>query len=140
MCQLAAAAPLLTGEDTKTHADRVMESVAKSEIKKGFRIAQEHWKVPAAEIENLAEQTRDQLLVKFSDRFGKILSAEFVGKKTVGDSLIKYYYVLKMEKHALRWKFVYYKADKTWAVNHLGWDDSIEELFDEVPSKEQAKN
>lgn len=127
------AEPLKTTENTKTFADTIMKQAGKGDFEKAFNHAKKAWDLPEAEVDKLAKLTASQLLETFKPTFGAIVESEFVGKKVVGKSFIKYYYLLKMENRALRWQIVFYKPKDEWKLDNIKWDDQIKQLFREKP-------
>jgi len=115
---------------TKALSDRAMELAGKGKLSECIDSLRDVWPIPTEEVDEFILLTNQRLLEDYKIRFGEIIAAEYVGSKTVGDSLIKYYYILKMEKHVTRWQFVYYKPKDEWVLNHVAWDDKTELLFD----------
>ena len=114
----------------KALSDKAMALAGQGKLSECIDSLREVWPIPKEEIDKLSLLTNRRLLEDYKPRFGEILSAEFVGSKVVGDSLIKYYYILKMERHLTRWQFVYYKPKDEWVLNYVAWDDKTELLFD----------
>ena len=80
------------------------------------------------EMLNLAGQTEKQFEV-IEARVGRMLGSEFVTRDAAGQSLLKFTYILKYEKHALRWRFVFYKPKDKWLLSSFHWDDKLVEMF-----------
>ena len=84
--------------------------------------------MPAAELDNLAYQTRSQLNM-VSSRFGKSIGIDYIRTQKAGQSFLKHTYIVKYEKHALRYMCIFYKPNDSWLVNSVVWDDETSSLF-----------
>ncbi|EON90563.1 hypothetical protein MARLIPOL_18148 [Marinobacter lipolyticus SM19] len=125
----AFAGSLLTVEDTKSLCQKAADTFGAGKAKESFNILQPYWPMPSEEINNLAYQTETQLKM-VSERFGKILGADFVGTKVAGTSFVKHTYIGKFEKHAVRYVCMFYKPKSEWVVNAVFWDDQTPALFE----------
>ena len=122
-----------TKADTKALADKAMQMVVNKDIKGSFELYRKFWPIPDSELDELINLTQSQLLEgPLSERFGAILSFEPVDVKNLGESLVRYTYILKMENTAMRWSIIFYKGKDNWMVNYVYWDDKIQLIFDEV--------
>ena len=121
-------AGLKSEAEIRKHADSILEKVVKNKLKEAFDLSKQNWPIPAEEIDNLRYQTETQLK-SVSSRFGKMLSKEFILEEKIGNSFVRYQYIVKFEKHAIRWMFIFYKPKSEWILNHMSWDDSIQLLF-----------
>ncbi|HEY4530520.1 MAG TPA: hypothetical protein VIG97_09395 [Luteimonas sp.] len=81
-----------------------------------------YWPLPKEEIQNLGCQTKTQMGM-VGDRFGQPLGAEHVETISAGNSLVKHVFLIKHEKHALKFSCVFYKPKDSWLVNIILWDD-----------------
>jgi hypothetical protein len=78
------------------------------------------------EVANLKTKTRDAIRI-----FGEILGYESVGVKNVGTRLLRANYISIGKGFPLRWKFYFYRWDKTWRLIDIGVDDRLVDMFDE---------
>lgn len=115
-------------DETRKFTDKMMANFVSGEFEKGLDKAKSHWPVPEVEIDGMANQIQMQWPM-ISQRFGKSLSSEFVGEARVGNSLIRYYFLHKFEKHAIYWQVDFYKAADTWRINTVRFMDNLEPLF-----------
>jgi hypothetical protein len=46
-----------------------------------------------------------------------------------GDFILKLVYVVRREKHIIRWQFIYYKAAADWKLDAISFDDDIGGVF-----------
>lgn len=126
----AAAVPnLTTVAATRQLADKAVAFVKQEKFPEAYDLLKPYWPLPAVEIDGLANQMNTQWpMVK--QRFGASLATEFVRTRKVGESFIEYTYIQKFERHALRWKFVFYKPVDHWLINAVSWDDEVRQLFE----------
>lgn len=110
--------------------ENAMKALEKENHQAGYEILKSYWPMPAAEIDRLADETESQWPT-VSQRFGSSLGSQFVKREEVGDSLARFTYLQKFDRHALRWVFVFYKPQGQWLVNTVYFDDQLEKLFDE---------
>lgn len=122
------AAMLKSEEDAKNLCHKSATEFSRGEINKSFDTVKPYWPIPVDEITNLSYQTKSQL-DRIKDRFGRVLSAEFIETQKAGSSFLKYSYAIKFEKHAVRYTCIFYKPKNDWVVNTVSWDDSIHLLF-----------
>ena len=112
-------------------ADQAMASAQREKFEDAYSAVKPFWPLPAIEIDGLANQMRTQWPM-VQQRYGKSLATEFIKEEKVGESFVRYIYLQKFERHALRWTFVFYRpAGEGWLVNAVSWDDGISELFGE---------
>ena len=126
--QLSFAETLTSLEGTKSKCSEAAKKFGEGKIKESFALLKPYWPIPDQEVENLIYQSETQLKT-VKERFGGIIGSDFAKTETAGDSFAKYTYVIKFEKHAVRYICVFYKPREAWFVNMITWDDSIQLLF-----------
>lgn len=92
-----------------------------SEIIKYTPVAEE-------EMKKLGEKTKgfqDML----QESYGEVIGYEKIKNETINDFAIRETYVIRLEYHALRVVYTFYKNDKGWALNSFNWDDEWKEEF-----------
>ncbi len=125
---LAGMAEGLDYAQTRQLTERAVALFADEKIDEGYQALKPHWPLPAVEIDNLANQTHNQWPM-VRQRFGEPLKMEFVHEARAGESLLRYVYIQKFERHALRWVFTFYKPEGQWLVNSVSFDDQLDRLF-----------
>ena len=85
--------------------------------------------MPKEEIDAMRVKSEDQLGM-MARRFGNLIGTEFVTTQNAGDSLVRYVYIQKFQKHATRWMIVFYRPEKNWLINVIVWDDQLHNLFE----------
>jgi len=106
----------------------VLSRVAAKDIEGAFALIGEHCPLPAAELATAKEQTETQLN-RVAQRFGKSVGHELVKREVAGKSFLRLVYAMKCERHAIRWRFIFYKPGDKWLLNLFRWDDQIEGFF-----------
>lgn len=108
--------------------DDVMSKVGKGELEAGLRTFKSLTIIPEAEFEAMLGQAITQLPIAAS-RFGPVAGSEFLREDRIGESLARFVYIQKFDKHALRWIFYLYKGKSGWVINTFRFDDKWPELF-----------
>jgi len=122
------AAPIKGVEGTKDICQKAVDFFAQGNTKKSMEVLKPYWPLPSEEIDNLVYQTDSQLKM-VSSRFGAMIGSDFVTTKLVGTSFVQHTFVVKFEKHAVRYFCTFYKPKDEWLVNSVTWDDKITLLF-----------
>ncbi len=117
-------------EQTRDFCNSFLASMVEEDIEKAFDMVENEWPFSISEIQSLESSTIKQL-DSVKGRYGKILGYELIKEEKIKDSFIKYTYVMKYEKHIIRWKFIFYKPEDRWILNTFNFDDSINKLFTE---------
>src|ERR1051326_4702589 len=119
------AATLDSEEAASKLVEQVMAKVGAGDLEGGLSLAKPYLVMPEAEVNAIIEQAKLQQPL-MQARFGKPVGAEFVAEKNLGKSLYGVLYLQKFEKHALRWRFVFYSASGKWTLNAVNFDDKIQ--------------
>lgn len=120
---------LASAAEARKVAEQTMALVRQEKFAEAYGTVKPFWPLPAIEIDGLANQMNTQWPM-IQQRFGKSLATEFVNERTIGESFIRYTYLQKFERHAVRWTFVFYKPKEGWLVNSVSWDDGVSQLFE----------
>jgi hypothetical protein len=124
------AASLDSEEAASKLIDKVMEKVGSGDLVGGLLLLKPYSVVPESEFNVLLEQTKLQLPV-IQGRFGKTLGTEFIAERLVGKSFFQIVHLQKFERHAVRWRFIFYSPSKSWVLDTFTFDDKIHLLFGE---------
>jgi hypothetical protein len=125
---LASAQAVATPGELRKLTDQLMERVGKGDLAGGFKMMKSRTVIPAAEFDSMVGQAELQMPV-INQRFGKSIGHEFLREDKVGDSLIRYTYLHRLENHAMRWTFYSYRGKNGWTINAFRFDDQIQGLF-----------
>lgn len=120
---MSVAAQAATTEDqTKPICTEAAKHFAAGNYDLAYQSLLPHWPLPKEEVQNLGYQTKMQLKMA-GERYGASFGAEYVATVTAGESLIRHIFLIKHEKHALKFACVFYKPNDKWLVNSVFWDD-----------------
>lgn len=114
--------------EMQEYCERILSHLQGGDVDSAFELIKSQWLFDPTEIDSVWEQTANQLS-GLQDRFGDSFAVSEVGNERVGELLIRFTYVIKYERHVIRWLFVFYKPRTKWILNSFKWDDSIDELF-----------
>lgn len=114
--------------EAKQLTEKVMAQVAKGDLSTAFSTMKPYVVIPESEFQDLALQTKSQR-DQFGTRYGRSIGYELVSEKRAGDSMLRFIYVEKTEKHALPWVFYFYKSPTGWVLNSFAWNDRIQSAF-----------
>jgi hypothetical protein len=62
--------------------------------------------------------------------YGKMNDYEIYDNYSVGSNVLILTYLARHDIQPLRWRFVFYRPDKTWQLNNMGFDDFLLDLLD----------
>lgn len=62
--------------------------------------------------------------------YGQMNDYELYDNYPIGHNVIVLTYLTRHSIQPLRWRFIYYRADSTWTVINMGFDDNLLELLD----------
>ena len=128
MTSHAMGASLISADDVRNFADGVMGSIAADNLGGTFKQIREYALVSEAEISAMEAQINVQF-PRFIGLYGKPSGFEFIDMKTAGSSLLEIVYIAKYEKHAMPWRFYFYKTNNGWMLNTFRFDSDILRLF-----------
>ncbi|MHC4885462.1 MAG: hypothetical protein ACYTGH_10285 [Planctomycetota bacterium] len=107
--------------------DDTAEAIAGDRIDEAFRRISERSVYPAATLTQQQELVKKQLAA-IRPRYGKTIGYEFVGVEAPSRSVKCYTYIIKYERHLMRWRFYFYRPAETWILNTFIWDDKVQDL------------
>lgn len=125
---LAIADSLKSESDIKSFADNLMTKIAKGDMTSAFNMMKPYVIIPEAEFQSAALNSKAQR-DQFGVRYGRTIGYEYIGQKKIGESLVRFVYIEKTEKHVLPWMFYFYKAPAGWVLNSFFWNDQMPQLF-----------
>jgi len=62
--------------------------------------------------------------------YGKLNDYEIYDNYSVGSNVLVLTYLTRHDLQPLRWRFIYYRADKTWTLINMGFDDVLLDMLD----------
>jgi len=108
--------------------DKVMAAIAADNVDGGLSQIKPYSALPPAEFDAALGQIKYQLS-PMASRFGKSIGYEFIKEDKVGNSFIRFTYLQKYEKHAIRWFFIFYDSGTGLMLNALFFRDNMQDLF-----------
>ena len=119
---------LLPGQEAIVReCDSILASLQAEGVKAAFKKIRKLSPLSDSELDPV-EKTTQQQLDAVRPRFGKIIGFERVRIEVKGQSVMECIYIVKCEKHILRWRFYFYKPKDKWFLNSFDWDDNIKGL------------
>jgi len=109
---------------------QVVQDFADDNITTAFERLDEFSSLPQDELLRMKQGTIEQLSSIY-DRFGKPIGIKLIKEDLIQDVAYQLIYIVKLETHALRVRFIFYngKSNK-WYLTTFKWDDKISELFE----------
>jgi len=62
--------------------------------------------------------------------YGPLKDYEIFDNYSVGSNVLVLTYLTRHKLQPLRWRFIYYRADKTWTLINMGFDDVLLDMLD----------
>jgi hypothetical protein len=62
--------------------------------------------------------------------YGKLNDYEIFDNYSVGSNVIVLTYLSRHDVQPLRWRFIFYRPDKTWTLINMGFDDVLLDMLD----------
>jgi hypothetical protein len=62
--------------------------------------------------------------------YGKLNDDEVYDNYSMGKNILVLTYLTRQANQPLRWRFIYYRADKSWILINIGFDDPLLDLMD----------
>ena len=125
---VAFAQPVATPAEMRKVTDQIMDRVGRGDVEAGLKLLKPRTIIPEAEFDAMVGQAKLQLPMMVP-RFGENLGYEFLREDRAGESLIRYVYIQKFDKHAMRWLFYIYRGKGGWVVNTFQFDDKLPSVF-----------
>jgi hypothetical protein len=113
-------------EEARAAFDGFMKTIVADQPEAAFAALEPYFPLEAAEIAGVKLQAVQQRNL-MKPRFGRSLEWTFVREEALGDFLVRYTYVEKFERHAVRWMLTIYRPGGAgWLVNSVFFDDDIQ--------------
>ena len=122
------AADLGSKGKARQFTDSVMADVGAGRLDAALGQLKSYASVAAGEFKRIEEELLFQI-PEMEKRFGKAIGVEFLASEDAGDSLYALSYLQKFERHAVRWRFLFYRPRDRWVLNSFATDDNLQLLF-----------
>lgn len=120
----AQAAELKDADAAVKLSESIVKKSSGGDVRGALEMARPYVVIPQSEFDAMLGQLELQLPL-MTGRFGKNIGYELIRNDEVGGSLKQIIYIQKFERHAMVWRFIYYKNDKGWVLNTFKFFDDI---------------
>jgi hypothetical protein len=133
---LACCVPAHAAETMKTEAEtlalarRAMDAAMVDSPAAAFEPLKAYWPLDPVEIDAMKNATQQQWPI-VAARFGQPIAYELVSTERIGTSFVRYTFLQKFERYAIRWTLSFYRPKDGWMTSTFKWDDQIETLYTE---------
>jgi hypothetical protein len=62
--------------------------------------------------------------------YGQLYDYELYDNQSIGSNVRVLTYLTRHQRQPLRWRFIFYRAQSTWTVTNMGFDDVLLDLLD----------
>lgn len=115
-------------KDTQWLCDLFMLKLTELDANEAFLTLRPYSTMAEEDFAQYAEQA-NTIIETVKPDYGKIVGYVLLEEKSVKDIVLRYTYLLKFERHALRWTFFFYRSDSAWIFNEFNVDNKLHELF-----------
>ncbi|HVT91007.1 MAG TPA: hypothetical protein VHD56_19295 [Tepidisphaeraceae bacterium] len=122
---------IVTKDQTKQFAEDFLRVLVNGRVFDAFQVIKAANPDAEAEIES-RRQTTETMLDQAHQVFGKSLAPELLDTKSLGESLVRYDYLFKLEKGVLHFRIIFYKPMNRWIPLDLFFNDNLQQLFDDL--------
>ena len=119
---------LKTEAELRPFADRVMAAVSGAGLQAGFSVMRPYVVISETELQQALLKMQAQR-EQWTPRYGKTVGFEYIGTKRIGQSLLRFTYLERTERHALPWMFHFYRTNNGWILSSFLANDLSSELF-----------
>lgn len=114
---------------TQKLSQEIIKQIEQGDVESAFDLLSQNWPLSQSDFDTLKAHTQKNRH-NLSQRYGQVLSIEYLGSQRIGKSFVRHNYLEKFEKHAIQWEFSFYKPLDNWVMNSMFWDDKITPLYD----------
>lgn len=87
------------------------------------------------QIENVKFKMTNTVVKSMGDYFGY----DLITKKTIGDKLAFYSYLVKYDRQPIRFNFLFYNPNGTWRLQNFSFDDKLKDELEEGAKAHRLK-
>jgi len=124
-----AAPPLHTEGDITDLCENALSHIVDGDVAKGIAALRPYASsISKSDMDSLENQLlgqADTIKESYGDPIGYVL----VSMVDLKDTVLRAVYVVKYERHLIRWTFIFYKPYDSWILDFFNYDDSVEDLF-----------
>lgn len=132
LCSVAAASAqtrfLSSPAEVRKVAEGIVASVAAGNLGGAVKELRPLSVIPLADFDVFEAQLNSQQ-ANLLRQFGSPTGYEYVREDRVGTRMVRHQFMVFHEKSALRWNFVFYKAERGWVISHFIFDGNALAFF-----------
>src|SRR3546814_8260544 len=96
-----------------------------------YRALKNYSVLPGDDVDRGLQASRQQRAAPlFAQRFGATVGSEFIGRKKLGQSMLRLTYIERTQKQPLPWAFYFYLTSNGWVLSEFGWSAQPAALYD----------
>jgi len=118
-------------DQAKQFAETFMHTMAGGNVYDAFAMVKAQLRDSQDDTDTLRDSTQ-QMLDAALPKLGKPIGYELLAEKSLGESLMRYDYLLKLERFAIHFRIIFYKPGNAWIPAQLWVDQDIRQLFDDL--------
>jgi hypothetical protein len=121
--------PLRTEGDIQDLCENALSHIVDGEVAKGIAVLRPYaLSISKSDMDSLENQLLGQAET-IKESYGDPIGYVLISRVNLKDTVLKTVYVVKYERHLIRWTFIFYKPYDSWILDFFNYDDSIEDLF-----------
>jgi hypothetical protein len=120
---------LRSEDDVVDLAEAFLGSIVAGDVKGAFRLAALHWPLSAPELATRIEEAEERRR-ELRKTLGLSLGHELRSRESAGDRVVRVTHLERFDKGAVVWRFVFYRADRAWALVDVSETSDLSVLFD----------
>src|SRR3546814_9373039 len=98
-CALPISGTLKSEDEVAAFADRVMQAVSRGDLDAAYRALKNYSVLPGDDVDRGLQASRQQRAAPlFAQRFGATVGSEFIGRKKLGQSMLRLTYIERDRK------------------------------------------
>jgi len=120
---------LRTEKDVQSLCENALSHIVNGDLAEGVATLRPYaTNISKDDVDSLENQLLGQegtIRQSYGDAIGSVL----ISRENLKDTILKVVYVVKYERHLIRWSFIFYKPYDSWILDYFNYDDDIEALF-----------
>jgi len=104
----------------------IMEAVSNGDTDRAFSLMKPYARMTSVDIDAANHKIKEQWRAQ---PFGDSIGYEFLTNEMIGSSVLRITELHRFERHAMEWRFVFYKGANGWTVNNFNVNDKLQDLF-----------
>ncbi|MGA2764919.1 MAG: hypothetical protein ABSG17_16340 [Spirochaetia bacterium] len=124
-----APAELKTERDVQNLCETALSYVVSGDLEQCIAVLRPYaTSISREDVDSLENQLKGQATT-IKNSYGDPIGYVLISMENLKDTILKGVYVVKYERHLIRWSFIFYKPYSSWILDYFNYDDAIEALF-----------